>query len=499
MGNPSERWWIRRMGRAIGPEGAIITMGVALLVASLSGVEAHAENSRPDIDRIDAAIAECGARWTAGETSVTRMSPAAFAGRLADVPDDGPVEAAAYDVAAPIALPSFFDWRQVNGGDYTTPIRDQGDSDCGNGAPFAVLGAMESAIEIQAGDPSWNPDLSEQALLSCHVYGCEYNTEKRSLEFLEDEGTTTERCLPMEGHDGVPCSDACVTYDTDTWSIDGHQRIPAQQWKIKARIYQGAPVIAAMQVFEDFPYYTGGIYEHTFGLLQGHQSVVLVGWNDAEGCWIARNSWGTDWGEDTYGVTGEAGWFRIAYGEAIIEHWIYALKGGAVNVPACTCEDADSDGHYPIGCGDPGCGPADDCDDTDPDVAPGMPDLPHDGIDNDCDGIVDSLHHASLRVLGDDLHAAGDVAMVRLRVDQDTEDVTAAQFVLSLRHPEGSQEVVFHSGQIWLHEGSEVFDDLPVPLPADAEIGSHVLDARVIVGGETVARDRVSIEVVDLP
>jgi len=39
--------------------------------------------------------------------------------------------------------------------------------------------------------------------------------------------------------------------------------------------------------------------------------VVLIGYDDGQGCWIARNSWGAGWGD--------SGYFRIAYGECGIE------------------------------------------------------------------------------------------------------------------------------------------------------------------------------------
>lgn len=55
--------------------------------------------------------------------------------------------------------------------------------------------------------------------------------------------------------------------------------------------------------------------------------------------------------------------------------------------PRCyTCVDNDGDGHYAI---DPNCPEGDDCDDNNQYVYPGATEYCCDGIDNDCDGLID--------------------------------------------------------------------------------------------------------------
>jgi len=62
-------------------------------------------------------------------------------------------------------------------------------------------------------------------------------------------------------------------------------------------------------VWKDFMYYRGGVYHHRWGSRVGGHLVALMGYDDTEGCWIIKNSWGTSWGED--------GWVRISYDEDI--------------------------------------------------------------------------------------------------------------------------------------------------------------------------------------
>jgi C1A family cysteine protease len=81
---------------------------------------------------------------------------------------------------------------------------------------------------------------------------------------------------------------------------------------IKAGLQNG-PVSACFVVYNDFFSYKSGVYTHVTGTVAGGHCISMVGYDDAAGCWICKNSWGTGWGEN--------GFFRIAYGQCSIESW----------------------------------------------------------------------------------------------------------------------------------------------------------------------------------
>ena len=73
-----------------------------------------------------------------------------------------------------------------------------------------------------------------------------------------------------------------------------------------------------------------GVYQHVSGGYAGGHCVSLIGYDDAQGCWIAKNSWGTDWGE--------SGYFKIAYGQCRIENYPQPGGSGASGVQGVTLQ-----------------------------------------------------------------------------------------------------------------------------------------------------------------
>jgi C1A family cysteine protease len=95
--------------------------------------------------------------------------------------------------------------------------------------------------------------------------------------------------------------------------VTGFQDLTGDIPRMKQHLVDHGALSACLVVYQDFFSYGGGVYKHVSGAQAGGHCVSLVGYDDAQGCWIAKNSWNTGWGE--------SGFFRIGYGECGIETW----------------------------------------------------------------------------------------------------------------------------------------------------------------------------------
>jgi hypothetical protein len=70
--------------------------------------------------------------------------------------------------------------------------------------------------------------------------------------------------------------------------------------QLKTALIEHGPLVAPMIVDNCLLRYKSGVFnEKTKGKI-GHV-VLLVGWDDAKGAWLVKNSWGEKWGEKGYG------------------------------------------------------------------------------------------------------------------------------------------------------------------------------------------------------
>jgi hypothetical protein len=261
-----------------------------------------------ELDEIRAAIKGKNAKWIAGETSVSKLPPEHRKLRLGLIKPEVPVAERLGSVGLPtLELPQSLDWRH-NPNNYVTPIRDQGN--CGSCWAFATTGALESNTLINDDSRGLDLDLAEQILVSCsHAGNCGGGYIDRASDFIRDTGLPEESCYPYTANNGN-CRRACKGWRSSTDRIDSWSYVATTSPTvddIKNALYTYGPLVTTMDVYTDFFHYNDGIYSYTSGSYEGGHAILIIGYNDTDQYFIAKNSWGIGWGE--------GGFFNIAYSQ----------------------------------------------------------------------------------------------------------------------------------------------------------------------------------------
>ncbi len=216
-----------------------------------------------------------------------------------------------------------FDWRNYNGKNWVSPIKDQGG--CWSSWVFSVTGIVESRVNINLDKNNYNIDISEQDIISCSLLGnCGGGIESDALSYIKNNGVVKESCFGYTASD-VVCN-KCSNSNNELIKID-YTGVLANANSIKEAISNYGPVTAYMIVCGDFN--GNGIYSRSddewgdvleddscwyeydeWWYLNLH-TISIIGYSDSGSYWIGKNSWGTGWGD--------GGYFKIAYSQSIYD------------------------------------------------------------------------------------------------------------------------------------------------------------------------------------
>ncbi len=212
-------------------------------------------------------------------------------------------------------LPSSFDWRNYKGANWLTSVKNQGS--CGSCWAFGAVGTAEAMLNIIADNPSLNLNLSEQYLVStCTTIGdCNGGFEFLALDYIRDDGVPDEACYPYKTQNSN-CSERCSDYANRLKFIPTSFRksYTYTELEMKEKLVGHGPILITLAIAEKTAgaYWDGGILrckndKPDGGVSTIDHAVVAVGYNDAGGYWIVKNSWGSGWREN--------GYFKLGYNE----------------------------------------------------------------------------------------------------------------------------------------------------------------------------------------
>ncbi|MBB5918290.1 hypothetical protein BJY24_007202 [Nocardia transvalensis] len=291
-----------------------------------------------DTDQLNSDLRDSSARWVARETPQSLLNDAAkmaLLGVLLTAEDRAlaaaPPSASVSAVAATDFAPAV-DWRD-RGGNHVTSVKDQ--QHCGSCVSFACTAVVESMASIEHGQLL---DLSEadSHFNSSHGASCGGWNADACLEQIRLRGVVGDAALRYAAAFDTPPQ---IDPATNLWrpyarptpdrvatqvSIGKHGLITDIAAR-KRYLSQVGPCAASFDVYDDFYFYSTGVYHHVSGKRLGGHCVEVIGYSDAEQCWIAKNSWGAGWGM--------AGYFKIAYGDCNFDAYSFATASD-VRLPA---------------------------------------------------------------------------------------------------------------------------------------------------------------------
>ncbi len=294
------------------------------------------------LEEIKAMVSEEGLGWQPGDNEIMKLSPveqnkllglkvtdAEMAQMKMETEMQMSTEMAAFEFAAPFGGPRAWDWSNVSGKNYVSPVRNQGA--CGSCVSFGTSGAIEANMRIKAGDPATVVDLAEAYMQFCGGGSCNGWGLTSGLEYAKNDGVVDEACMPYQDHDMDCNTSRCANWADRLTRINaytGHASFQAR----KDAIANIGPVVAGMAVYSDFFSYASGVYHvASTASMRGYHCVYVIGYNDAEEYWLVQNSWGSNWGDN--------GRVKIGYGQEkllIDSQWqFYSVDAAVKPVKGC--------------------------------------------------------------------------------------------------------------------------------------------------------------------
>lgn len=218
------------------------------------------------------------------------------------------------------ALPTAWDWRNINGTNYVSWGRNQHiPTYCGSCWAHGPTSSLADRINI-ARNRSW-PDmtLSPQVIINCeaggscnggnpievYVFGnkkgipeetCQAYLAKNPASFSCSDIQTCMNCAPPAGVKPGDKGNCWAQKTFPNWKVSQYGSVSGAD-KMKAEIFARGPISCGIEATLKLEAYTGGIYSEVKLIPQINHEIAVVGWGVENGTeyWVGRNSWGSYW------------------------------------------------------------------------------------------------------------------------------------------------------------------------------------------------------------
>ncbi|KAJ5070521.1 hypothetical protein M0811_10790 [Anaeramoeba ignava] len=213
-----------------------------------------------------------------------------------------------------ITIPTNFDWRDIDGENYCTIIRQQHLPQwCGSCWCFSSTSALNDRFKIGYGNSRLDINVSPQHIINCGQAGnCDGGRPYLTYDFIQKNGVVDETCAPYEAKNKecTPenickrCPGAnqeCYAVESPKkYFITSHGNVTGEA-QILQEVYLNGPVVCHLAVTQELEEWNGGdkVFIDTTGRLNHDHYVSIVGFGysveQKVPYWIVRNSWGVEW------------------------------------------------------------------------------------------------------------------------------------------------------------------------------------------------------------
>jgi C1A family cysteine protease len=203
-------------------------------------------------------------------------------------------------------LPPSVDWSMAGQSgariSVVTRVKDQGP--CGSCWAFSTTGALEGAHAVANGIDAGKISMSEQQLMDCAglTNNCQRGASPvRAIDWEKVNDVCQEQSYTYSGHYGQ-CKTGGCTVILHRGAISGHYAIQATEGAHCSALMQRPLSVALNGGCAAFQRYGSGILNNC-PQSEDH-AVLLVGYGYLNGqkFWKIKNSWGTRWGLNGFGL-----------------------------------------------------------------------------------------------------------------------------------------------------------------------------------------------------